>query len=123
MPKLLLLICRLFVLGPSGDHTTGSERGHFLFIETSTPRIADDVATIVLNLDEPWNGGCFSLYYHMLGPGVGELIVNAVDINQDAHNLFYLRGQQGAEWNLLSEPLPNLTTTVCCDYHVLWQRD
>ncbi|MCH8147332.1 MAG: S8 family serine peptidase, partial [Planctomycetes bacterium] len=84
--------------GPSGDHTTGT--GWYMYIETSSPRVAGDTAIL--------EGPCFhlggvsgadlSFWYHMHGTSIGTL---NVDVSTDCSawtNVWTLSGAQGNVW-------------------------
>ncbi|XP_078351329.1 MAM and LDL-receptor class A domain-containing protein 1-like [Oculina patagonica] len=73
--------------GPDYDHTSGS--GYYMFIETSSPRVAGDNAK--LELPSSGNGGlsCLEFYYHMYGDTIGTLNVfsgNAVVFNRSGNH-------------------------------------
>ena len=66
--------------GPSADHTLGTQDGYFIYLESSFPRIAGDIA----RLHSPWvvaNGHDCSVkfWYHMLGTHLGNLNVSYPD--------------------------------------------
>ncbi|CAF4185562.1 unnamed protein product, partial [Rotaria sp. Silwood2] len=61
--------------GPSTDHTTGTDRGYYLYIETSSPQIAGQKARIISPMYTPSSSICLKFYYHMYGPSIGILNV------------------------------------------------
>ncbi|CAF4361398.1 unnamed protein product, partial [Rotaria sordida] len=52
--------------GPDRDHTLGTSKGHFLFLETSAPRKPNDTARVVSPVFAPTTSGeCqFRFWYH-----------------------------------------------------------
>jgi hypothetical protein len=54
--------------------------GAYVYIETSSPRIVGDYADLVSPIMSPALNGpaCFSLWYHMYGPSIGNLSVLTV---------------------------------------------
>ncbi|KAF4800644.1 MAM and LDL receptor class A domain containing 1 [Turdus rufiventris] len=63
--------------GPLKDHTTGTARGHYLYLESSEPRQFLDKAVLLSPLFNPsGNGTCvFRFHYHMFGKQVYKLSV------------------------------------------------
>ena len=59
--------------GPHNDHTTNSEKGKYVYIETSYPAQHNDTAWLTANGIPNTNGFCMSFWYHMYGPHVGSL--------------------------------------------------
>ncbi|KAL5007051.1 hypothetical protein ScPMuIL_015857 [Solemya velum] len=94
--------------GPSRDHTLGenSDTGHYLYIETSSPREEEDHADLLSPLYPPEaSGQCFSFWYHMLGPDeegqVGALMVFVRPDGlkgDESKPAFYTEGHQGFIW-------------------------
>ena len=95
----------IFCLGPFSDHTSG--RGTYLYIETSPPRQAGDAATLRYDFPLMVKEGCFSMYYHMYGSGIGSLNVSTQD-----QNLWSLVGEQGNRWQQAFVSIPPQTTMV-----------
>ncbi|XP_046571399.1 MAM and LDL-receptor class A domain-containing protein 1-like [Haliotis rubra] len=62
--------------GPSSDHTYGTRLGHYMYIETSSPRRPNDVARLnSFILTGPTSPTCFTFWYHMYGSSIGSLNV------------------------------------------------
>ncbi|XP_046457289.1 MAM and LDL-receptor class A domain-containing protein 1-like isoform X3 [Daphnia pulex] len=95
--------------GPSFDHTLGQGKaGHYLFIESSSPRVLNDTARLFSPVygqpeasavaDE---GVCFSFWFHMYGSTTG--LIN-VYIKPESKKMSELRpafvrsGDQGDRW-------------------------
>lgn len=61
--------------GPRFDHTTKSDQGYYVYIESSYPAQENDTAWLVgQNILNP-QGFCLSFWYHMYGPHAGTLNV------------------------------------------------
>ena len=54
------------------DHTTGTDHGYYLFIETSFPQAAGDKARIISPLYNPAMV-CVRFFYHMYGASIGTM--------------------------------------------------
>ena len=61
--------------GPPNDHTYGTSKGHYMYIEASSPRVASDKARLVSPTYVDKSAVCVQFYYHMLGDGMGTLNV------------------------------------------------
>ncbi|XP_063269590.1 MAM and LDL-receptor class A domain-containing protein 1 [Prinia subflava] len=87
--------------GPLKDHTTGTARGHYLYLESSEPRQFRDKAVLLSPLFSPsGNGTCvFRFHYHMFGKEVYRLSVfqRAVS-NTKGWLLWYKFGNQDNRW-------------------------
>ncbi|KAL9987247.1 hypothetical protein ACROYT_G001522 [Oculina patagonica] len=77
--------------GPDGDHTTGS--GHYMFIETSYPRVAGDNAKLELSVSGNGELSCLEFYYYMYGNTVGTLTVFSGNVT-----VFNETGNRGQDW-------------------------
>ncbi|XP_078686317.1 MAM and LDL-receptor class A domain-containing protein 1-like [Branchiostoma floridae x Branchiostoma belcheri] len=83
--------------GPSADHTSGT--GQYIFIETSSPRQAGQVAQISTHPIYVTSPICVSFYYHMYGRGVGTLNVILADDSQQADSTVWSEsGDKGDVW-------------------------
>jgi len=84
--------------GPSGDHTTGS--GYYMFIETSSPRVAGDAAYFespCIDLTAT-SSADLTFWYHMYGSSVGALNVQLSDDCTTWTNVWSRSGNQGNSW-------------------------
>ena len=62
--------------GPSTDHTTLSDAGHYIYIETSYPQLKGDVAQVMTPVFKGSAPKCrLTFAYHMFGSGIGDLEV------------------------------------------------
>jgi hypothetical protein len=52
-----------------------SDQGYYMYIETSSPRVANDKARLESNLITAKQLRCLSFWYHMYGPHVNTLNV------------------------------------------------
>ena len=57
------------------DHTTGTDRGYYLYIETSLPQTTGQKARIVSPMYSSSSSVCVKFYYHMYGASIGTLNV------------------------------------------------
>ncbi|XP_009328881.1 PREDICTED: MAM and LDL-receptor class A domain-containing protein 1 [Pygoscelis adeliae] len=87
--------------GPLKDHTTGTARGHYLYMESSKPSQFQDKAVLLSPLFNPsGNGTCiFRFHYHMFGKQVYKLSVFQRTVsNTKGWLLWYKFGNQGNRW-------------------------
>ncbi|XP_062423588.1 MAM and LDL-receptor class A domain-containing protein 1 [Rhea pennata] len=87
--------------GPLKDHTTGTVRGHYLYMESSEPYVFQNKAVLlspVFNSDG--NETCiFRFHYHMFGKQVYKLSVFQRTVsNTKGQMLWYKFGNQGNRW-------------------------
>ncbi|KAK3752189.1 hypothetical protein QZH41_007021, partial [Actinostola sp. cb2023] len=78
--------------GPSGDHTSSSGSGYYMYIETSSPRVNGDNAFIDKQVSLTGNS-CLRFYYHMLGNNVRTL-----NVYVGSAIVFTKSGSQGSAW-------------------------
>ncbi|XP_067654505.1 MAM and LDL-receptor class A domain-containing protein 2-like [Haliotis asinina] len=91
--------------GPSNDHTYGTSRGHYMYIETSAPRVQGDTARLVSPTYPPSKADlCLNFYYHMYGSHIGTLNVKLL-INTHLSTVWTKSGNQGNQWSLGSATL------------------
>ncbi|CAF0741635.1 unnamed protein product, partial [Brachionus calyciflorus] len=59
--------------GPSYDHTTFSQNGHYIYIEASSPQTTGQKARLISPTYSRTNseGDCFKFWYHLYGDGIG----------------------------------------------------
>ncbi|XP_032545476.1 MAM and LDL-receptor class A domain-containing protein 1 [Chiroxiphia lanceolata] len=87
--------------GPLKDHTTGTVRGHYIYMESSGPRQFQDKAILLSPLFNPSdNGTCvFRFHYHMFGKQVYKLSVFQRTVsNTRGWPLWYKFGNQENRW-------------------------
>ncbi|NXE75196.1 MALR1 protein, partial [Cochlearius cochlearius] len=87
--------------GPLKDHTRGTARGHYVYMESSEPRQFQDKAVLLSPLFSPsGNGTCiFRFHYHMFGKQVYKLSVFQRTVsNTKGRLLWYKFGNQGNRW-------------------------
>ena len=72
--------------------------GFYLYIETSSPRVRDDKATILT----PYLNGphCMKFSYHMFGVDIGSLNIFA-----NNQRIFSKSGNQGNKWVSVQTPI------------------
>ncbi|XP_037693308.1 MAM and LDL-receptor class A domain-containing protein 1 [Choloepus didactylus] len=87
--------------GPMKDHTQGTAKGHYLYIESSGPQGFQSRAALRSpTLAATGAQGCvFRFHYHMFGKHVYRLAVyRRVRRNASGHLLWHLFGDQGNRW-------------------------
>lgn len=83
--------------GPSIDHTLNSDKGTFVYIETSAPRKKNDYARLASETWPSTNSLCFTFWYNAFGSSVGSLKVYVADENSTVQNLIWeVSGQQSS---------------------------
>ncbi|KAK7462609.1 hypothetical protein BaRGS_00038362, partial [Batillaria attramentaria] len=100
--------------GPSVDHTYGTNGtilGHYMYIETSEPRMANDIARIVktVNCTDGASQRCLHFYYHMHGLGIGTLNVYATNLTTTSQlppPIWSRSGVQGNYWKEAQVTIP-----------------
>lgn len=107
--------------GPESDHThSDTTDGHYLYIESSSPRQPGHKSTLLSPLyrDLP-NGTCFEFYYHMkgkIGPNeLGSLFVYVRRDGQDLDELvpsFNRTSNQGEDWLRGSFEIGDVTSSI-----------
>lgn len=107
--------------GPESDHThSDTTDGHYLYIESSSPRQPGHKSTLLSPLyrDLP-NGTCFEFYYHMKGKiGANELGSLFVYVRRDGQDLdelvpsFNRTSNQGEDWLRGSFEIGDVTSSI-----------
>lgn len=67
---MIVVICFRYT-GPSVDHTTGTDKGYYLYIESSggSSKKGDKAWLVTEHLPALTTSRCFSFWYHMAGNG------------------------------------------------------
>jgi hypothetical protein len=86
--------------GPSIDHTTGSQNGYYIFIETSYPQKQGDKARLISPTYPATSGtgDCFKFWFHLNGLDIGTLNVWIRQNNQLIKNIWSRSGNLGDIW-------------------------
>lgn len=93
--------------GPSVDHTTGSEDGHYIYIDSGTPSGYFEPALlqspIMPAIEEKFKDACkLRFFYHMFGKDVNKLDVRLFDVcDRNKTSIWSKAGQQGDEWHFV----------------------
>ncbi|XP_044280965.1 MAM and LDL-receptor class A domain-containing protein 1 [Varanus komodoensis] len=90
--------------GPMKDHTLGTVRGHYLYMESSEPQVFQNTAALLSPVFSSTftngNKSCiFRFHYHMFGKHIYRLAVSQrVVSNTRGHLLWHTFGNQGNRW-------------------------
>ncbi|XP_055957693.1 MAM and LDL-receptor class A domain-containing protein 2 [Patella vulgata] len=84
--------------GPITDHTVQSPKGHYVYIEASSPRKIYDKAVLLSSLYPPTKTRCLNFWYSMNGAQIGNLTVYLVASTGQNVSLWQLHGDQGDKW-------------------------
>ncbi|XP_013402242.2 MAM and LDL-receptor class A domain-containing protein 1-like, partial [Lingula anatina] len=84
--------------GPTGDHTTGTSTGYYMFIETSSPRKVNDTAIMMSPVLNIQGRVCIKYWLHMYGSSVGRLTVSTLDSNNQQRRMYSSSGNRGNRW-------------------------
>ncbi|XP_077978860.1 MAM and LDL-receptor class A domain-containing protein 1-like [Glandiceps talaboti] len=95
--------------GPSVDHTTGTDQGGYVFIETSSPRVAGDTARIQSVIVSNTGSQCLEFWYHMYGPDVNTLNVYIQQNGNRGSPVWSRKGTHGDVWHYAYYNVPYLT--------------
>uniref|UniRef100_A0A7M4FXD0 MAM and LDL receptor class A domain containing 1 n=1 Tax=Crocodylus porosus TaxID=8502 RepID=A0A7M4FXD0_CROPO len=93
-----------FYTGPLKDHTFGTIKGHYLYMESSEPHVFQNTAALlspIFNATSPdGNKTCiFRFHYHMFGKQIYRLsIFKRIVSNTKGRLLWYKFGNQGNRW-------------------------
>ena len=85
-------------------HILISFEGKYLFVESSSPAALGNRARLVSGLLNE-NLKCMTFWYHMLGDGIGDLIVYSKKAGSVEKMIWKLSGDQGYEWGQASVKL------------------
>ena len=99
------LVSRMRVHGTDQScHILISFEGKYLFVESSSPAALGNRARLVSWLLSE-NLKCMTFWYHMLGDGIGDLIVYSKKAGSVEKMIWKLSGDQGYEWGQASVKL------------------
>ena len=95
--------------GPSVDHTTGSQNGYYIYIDSSLPRIQNDKARIIspVYTGTRNSGDCFKFWYHMYGESTGTLNVLIKENGILTKNIWERSGNLGNQWRYAHVTIDN----------------
>ena len=91
--------------GPSYDHTTFSENGYYMYIQSKYPRVENDNAVLMSPLYKytTTSTKCIELWYHAYGYDVGTLNIYKLEragLTGNTQLLYSISGNQGNEWHI-----------------------
>ena len=98
-----------FGTGPTQDHTSRSQSGYYLYIESSSPRMPNDNARLSLNLPQSIGICAIRFWYHMYGKNVGALNVYMNTLDHGLIKKWTSSGSQGNNWVRASVTLNSTT--------------
>ena len=75
--------------------------GYYMYIETSSPRVNGDTATLISPDYRSFNTTCLSFKAHMYGSGIGTLKIEKIEGNSKTV-LFTKAGNQQNKWHSFS---------------------
>eukprot|EP00058_Branchiostoma_floridae_P006575 XP_002592063.1 hypothetical protein BRAFLDRAFT_246509 [Branchiostoma floridae] len=85
--------------GPPYDHTMGDENGHYMYINTSSPRVEGDRALLYSPTVTTTCTMYLRFWYHMYGSAIETLNVYVrTDSSLPAVPVFTRTGEQGNQW-------------------------
>ncbi|GFN85250.1 MAM and LDL-receptor class a domain-containing protein 2-like [Plakobranchus ocellatus] len=96
--------------GPTNDHTYGTSAGHYMYIETSSPRKPGEIARMVTQRYPPTNGRCLKFWYHMYGQTVGTLALFVRNEQGKEILLDSKSGNYGDQWLLTEFDVTSLSS-------------
>ncbi|CAC5411623.1 unnamed protein product [Mytilus coruscus] len=85
--------------GPNNDHTTGSSKGHYIYLEATEilSGTKSELISTIVNLTGQF---CFTFWYHMYGKGMGTLNVYIKSANTTT-KYWSRSGDQGRNWKFV----------------------
>ncbi|KAL5006372.1 hypothetical protein ScPMuIL_015178 [Solemya velum] len=93
--------------GPTGDHTTNSTSGHYIFLEATSSQQGDKALLESARYTDS-NGSCvLSFWYSMYGRNIGSLKVLLKDSSDQITTLWQKAGDQGKGWKNVHLGLKN----------------
>lgn len=96
--------------GPTRDHTLGTWRGHYYYIEASNKKPGSRARLISLPIQAKKDGACnLRFYYHMFGKHVRDLNVHTLTKTGKLKTIFEVSGNFGDEWKFAKVDLSKQT--------------
>ncbi|XP_078483553.1 MAM and LDL-receptor class A domain-containing protein 1 isoform X3 [Ciona intestinalis] len=83
--------------GPTADHTTGTDEGHYIYVESTSLNLGGENARLTSEKLSSTVGTCLQFWYHMRGQSTGELNV-LIQTEYGFSTLWGLSGDQGDQW-------------------------
>ena len=92
--------------GPSFDHTTSLPTGHYLYIETSSPRLPGDKAWLVSPVIRPTRFCMMTFFVHLFGKDIDTISVyTRAAVNGPLTTRFRIKGESGNYWRQINVPI------------------
>ncbi|XP_033751998.1 MAM and LDL-receptor class A domain-containing protein 1-like [Pecten maximus] len=98
--------------GPTNDHTYKTSRGHYMYIETSSPRKPGDKARLISPTYTDSQAMCVQFYYHMYGSNIGALNVYIQTGGQLGRAGYSMSTNAGNSWQLGEMTIPSSAATA-----------
>ncbi|XP_041944947.1 MAM and LDL-receptor class A domain-containing protein 2 isoform X2 [Alosa sapidissima] len=96
--------------GPSVDHSTNTDAGHYYYLESSN-QLPASRARMASSAFPSGQGKCLQFWYHMFGQGMGTLNVYQQPAEGEAVLVFSRAGNMGELWRLAQAPLQATQST------------
>jgi hypothetical protein len=84
--------------GPSTDHSLGTNKGHFMYIESSWPRQWGEKARLESEVLPPTSGQCMQFWFNMNGAHVNKLSILLKVVEQSESRVWTYGGDRGDKW-------------------------
>jgi hypothetical protein len=107
--------------GPSYDHTTFSENGYYMYIQSKYPRVENDNAVLMSPTYKYsfTSTKCVELWYHAYGYDIGTLNIYKLEragLTGNTQLLYSISGNQGNEWHVAQV---NLRVSANKEFNIL----
>ena len=84
--------------GPLSDHSTGTSKGHFMYIESSWPRQWGEKARLESEVLPPTTGQCMQFWYNMNGAHINKLSVLLNVVEESETRVWSFGANKGDKW-------------------------
>ena len=84
--------------GPSTDHSTGTDKGHFMYIESSWPRQWGEKARFESEVLPSTSGQCMQFWFNMNGAHINKLSILLKVLEQSESRVWSYDGNRGVNW-------------------------
>jgi hypothetical protein len=84
--------------GPSTDHSTGTRKGHFMYIESSWPRQWGEKARLESEVLPPTSGQCMQFWFNMNGAHINKLSILLKVVEQSESRVWTYGSNKSDNW-------------------------